>query len=164
MAASLHTSLGENNFECLHCKIVYDLGMTHEEYFEKWRGKKIIRQIELDSEGYSRKWSGTYIAHDGDIIRDDGKGHPHIICTECGRVNVFGRLQPAEFDDDGNAIVLQVLGRSETDLRFLKEKENGQRKADPRMGGAADPAKGDLAGDLRAAGQEAAHRLQGEGE
>lgn len=164
MAASLHTSLGEDNFECLYCKAVYGLGMTHEEYFEKRRGKKIIRQIELDSEGYSRKWSGTYIAHDGDIIRDDGKGHPHIICTECGRVNVFGRLQPAEFDDDGNAIVLQVLGRSDTDLRYLKEKENGQRAPDPRMDRQEDPAKTSLAGDLRAAGQEAARGLSREGE
>lgn len=164
MTGPLHVSLGEKNFECLHCKIVYDLGMTHEEYFEKRRGKRMMRKIELDSEGFSRKWSGTYIAHDGNVIRDDGHGHPHITCSECGRINVFGRASPQEFDEDDYEIVMQVLGRSETDLRFLKEKEDGKRSRDPRMGRPEDPAKEGLAGDLRAAGSEAPGGLSGEGE
>lgn len=156
MIKPLHVSLGENNFECLHCKVVYPLGMTHEEYFVKRRGKRVMRSIELDAEGFSRKWSGTYIAHDGEVIRNDGMGHPHITCNECGRVNVFGKAALYEEDDDGNEVVLQVLGRSESDLRYLERLEHGegQLEGHRRMGGKEHPSEAPVAGELRSTGAE----------
>lgn len=127
------TKLHATAMDCLHCGSATDFSpsvaveVTLEAYLDKRRGKKLMRVIELDADGYSRKWSGTYIAHDSNIIRDDGKGHPHINCEQCGKVNVFGLEEKGDDPADG---IIQVLGRSDADIRLLERLENGKDQGD----------------------------------
>jgi hypothetical protein len=154
MPSRFWISLDVTHFVCLNCGASNELDDTLEEFLEQRRGKRAMRPIELDSDGYSRKWAGTFIAHDGKVLRDDGKGHPTINCCQCGKINVFGLEPSSRGMIDGDS-VLQVLGRSESDIRYLEEKENGdQGDRDRRMVREEYPPEESLAGGSRPESEE----------
>ena len=101
------------------------------------RKSRAAREIILDDEGYSRRWSGTVIKHDNITRRDDGPKPFRFKCSKCGLINVLGKHKGQ---------LVQTLGRSEVDIRYLMEKEHGSQSVGHRgLVRQANPAKGNVA-------------------